>query len=67
MAQKQIEESIEILEKEWEIDSVLRDFILGKRTDVSDFAVTVKDVIFHIPFLLNEKKFVLWKCYLSDA
>jgi hypothetical protein len=55
MAQKQIEESIEILEKEWEIDSVLRDFILGKRTDVSDFAVTVKDVIFHIPFLLNEK------------
>jgi len=67
MAQKQIEESIEILEKEWEIDPVLRDFILGKRTDVSDFAVTVKDVIFHIPFLLNEKKFVLWKCYWPDC
>jgi len=67
LSQKQIEESINLLEKEWEIDPILRDFVLGKRTDVADHAIKVKDVIFHIPFLTNEKKFVLWKCYWPDC
>jgi hypothetical protein len=41
--------------------------MLGKRTDVSDYPVKVKDVIFHIPYLANEKKFILWKCFWPDC
>ena len=41
--------------------------MLGKCTDVSDYPVKVKDVIFHIPYLANEKKFILWKCFWPDC
>lgn len=67
MFQKEIEESLHLLEKNWQIDPILKDFVLGKRTDVSDYSVKVKDVIFHIPYLTNEKKFILWKCYWPDC
>jgi uncharacterized protein len=67
LSQKEIEESLTLLEKNWEIDPVLREFILGKRSDIADHTVKVKDVIFHIPFLINEKKFILWKCYWPDC
>jgi len=63
----QLEESIKLLEKDWEIDPLLRDFILGKKTDVQDYPVKVRDVIFHIPYLIGEKKFILWKCYWPDC
>ncbi len=62
-----MEESIVLLEKDWEIDQILKDFILGKRKDVADHAVKIKDVVFHIPFLTSEKKFILWKCYWPDC
>jgi hypothetical protein len=65
--QKEIEESLQLLEKNWQIDPILKDFMLGKRTDVSDYPVKVKDVIFHIPYLANEKKFILWKCFWPDC
>lgn len=55
------------MEKNWEIDPILRDFVLGKRSDVRDYPVRVRDVVFHIPFLEDEKKFVLWKCYWPDC
>ena len=67
MYQKEIEESITLLERDWEIDPILHDFVLGKRSDVSDYPVKVKDVIFHIPFLTKEKMYVLWKCYWPDC
>ncbi|HEY8109384.1 MAG TPA: YkgJ family cysteine cluster protein [Candidatus Nitrosotenuis sp.] len=67
MFQKEIEESLQLLEKNWQIDPILKDFMLGKRTDVSDYPVKVKDVIFHIPYLANEKKFILWKCFWPDC
>lgn len=41
--------------------------MLGKCADVSDYPVKVKDVIFHIPYLANEKKFILWKCFWPDC
>lgn len=41
--------------------------MLGKRTDVTDHAVKVGQVIFHIPYLTGEKKFILWKCYWPDC
>lgn len=67
MSQKEIEESITLLEKDWEIDPLLHDFMLGKYTDVSDYPIKVKNVIFHVPYLTKEKKFILWKCYWPDC
>ena len=67
MSQKEIEESLNLLEKNWEVDPIIREFVLGKRTDVADHTVKVKDVVFHLPFLTGEKKFVLWKCFWPDC
>jgi len=67
LSQKEIEESLNLLEKNWEIDPIIRELVLGKRSDVADHAVKVDDVIFHIPFLTSEKKFVLWECYWPDC
>jgi len=63
----EIEKSLNFLEKDWDIDPVLRDFMLGKIQEVTDYPVKVKDVIFHIPFLTKEKKYILWKCYWPDC
>ncbi|MEE8383834.1 MAG: YkgJ family cysteine cluster protein, partial [Nitrosopumilus sp.] len=67
MSQKEIEESLNLLEKDWDIDPILREFTLGKITDVSDYPIKVKDVIFHVPYLNSEKKYILWKCYWPDC
>jgi Fe-S-cluster containining protein len=67
LSQKEIAESLSLLEKNWDIDPILKDFQLGKISDVADYPVKVKDVIFHIPFLLKEKKYILWKCYWPDC
>ncbi len=67
MSQKEIEESLNLLEKNWDIDPLIREFVLGKRNDVADHEVKIDDVVFHIPFLTGEKKFVLWKCYWPDC
>jgi len=56
-----------LLEENWELDSILRDFILGKISEVTDHPIKVRDVVFHIPFLTKEKKFILWKCYWPDC
>jgi hypothetical protein len=55
LSQKEIQESLDLLEKDWDFDPILRKFVLGQITDVSDFAIKVKDVVFHIPFLNSEK------------
>jgi Fe-S-cluster containining protein len=67
LPQKEIEESLTLLEKDWDIEPILKEFMLGKITDVSDTAIKVKDVVFHIPFLGKEKKYILWKCYWPDC
>jgi len=67
LSQKEIAESLTLLEKNWDIDPVLKDFQLGKISDVADYPVRVKNVVFHIPFLLKEKKYILWKCYWPDC
>jgi len=67
LSQIEIEKSLNLLEKDWDIDPLLRDFMLGKVPDVGDFAKQVKDVVFHIPFLIKEKKYILWKCYWPDC
>ena len=64
---EEISQSLDLLEKNWDIDPKLRDFMLGKIQNVSDNPIKVHDVIFHIPYLVNEKKFILWKCYWPDC
>ncbi len=49
------------------MDPILRRFVLGDITDISDRPVRVDDVIFHIPYLNSEKSYVLWKCYWPDC
>jgi len=67
LSQKEIEESLTLLKKNWEVDPILEQFMLGKITDVLDYPIKVKDVIFHIPFLNSEKKYILWKCFWPDC
>ena len=67
MSQKEIEESLILLQKNWDVDPILKQFMLGKITNVSDHPIKVKDVIFHIPFLNSEKKYILWKCFWPDC
>ena len=61
LSQKEIEESLDLLQKDWDVDPILRNFMLGKITDVSDYPIKVKDVVFHVPYLNSEKKYILWK------
>ncbi len=65
--QSKLEEALDSLSKDWKIEPIIRDFILGKRDDVSDFQVKVNDVVFHIPYLKNDDGYVLWKCYWPDC
>jgi Fe-S-cluster containining protein len=67
LSQKEIEESLNLLQKDWDIDPILREFMLGKVAGVSDYPFKVKDVIFHIPYLVSEKKYILWKCFWPDC
>ncbi len=67
MSYKEIEESLNLLQKNWDIDPKLRQFMLGKITNISDFRLKVNDVIFHLPFLESEKKYILWKCFWPDC
>ncbi len=67
MSQKEIAKSLDLLEKDWDIDPIIKDFHLQKRDDVSENIIKIKDVIFHIPYLSKEKKFILWKCYWPDC
>lgn len=56
-----------LLEKDWKVDPILKEFMLGKISEVNDHPVKVKDVIFHIPYLAKIKKFILWKCFWPDC
>ena len=67
MFQNEILESLELLKKDWDIDPTLQDFMLGKITNVSDHVVKVNDVVFHIPYLISEKKYILWTCHWPDC
>lgn len=64
---KELEESLDLLSKDWNVDPLIRNFILGKRDDVSEFVIKINDVVFHIPFLTKEGSYVLWKCYWPDC
>ena len=65
--ENRIEEALDLLSRDWDIDPAVRDFVLGKRRDVSDFAIMIIGVVFHIPYLSDDKRYVLWKCYWPDC
>jgi len=67
LSQKEIQESLDLLQKDWDIDPIINDFMLGKITTVKDHPVKINDVIFHIPYITSEKKFILWKCFWPDC
>lgn len=63
----EIEESLTLLEKDWDVEPLLKDFVLGRVHDVSERVVTRGDVTFHIPYLNQAARYILWKCFWPDC
>lgn len=63
----EIEESLRLLSRDWDVDPVLRDFALGRIGAVSDRAVREGRVVFHIPYLDEHGAYVLWRCLWPDC
>lgn len=63
----ELERSLSLLERDWDVDPVLRDFILGRITDATDHTYTSGRVTFHLPYLPSQGMYVLWKCYWPDC
>jgi len=62
-----VKDSLELLSKTWRIDPEVYDLHLGKRSDVVDTAMEVNRVIFHIPTLVDDSLYVLWRCMWPDC
>ena len=62
-----LEQALSRLEEDWQIDPLLKDYILGRVTDVTDHVYASDGVTFHIPYLSSHDKYVLWKCYWPDC
>ena len=67
MSGNELEQSLALLEQQWEVDPLLKEFVLGRVTDVVDHKSVVGRVAFHIPYLRTHGKYVLWKCYWPDC
>jgi len=65
--ESEVAESLRLLEKDWSVDPLLRDFILGRILNVNDTTVVRDEVKFHIPYMPDAKKYVLWKCFWPDC
>ena len=44
MSHNEIAESLELLEKDWDIEPIIKDFHLGKRDDVSENSIKIGNV-----------------------
>jgi Fe-S-cluster containining protein len=62
-----VKDSLDRLSKRWTIEQQVYDLHLGNRDDVTDFAVNIDGVIFHIPTLSRDNLYVLWKCLWPDC
>ncbi len=62
-----MKKSLGLLEQQWEIDPLLKDFVLGRVRNISDYTVVSDRVTFHIPYLVEHKRYVLWTCYWPDC
>lgn len=59
--------SLDMLSQKWNIDPIIRELHLGKRTDVQDYTIRINQVIFHIPYITNNSLFLLWRCLWPDC
>jgi Fe-S-cluster containining protein len=62
-----VKEALDLTTKRWKIDNQIYDLHLGKRDDVTDSAVGVNGVIFHIPMLSRDGLYVLWRCLWPEC
>jgi uncharacterized protein len=59
--------SLDMLSKKWNIHPIIRDLHVGKRTDLQDYQIKVKQVTFHIPYIIDHSLFLLWQCLWPDC
>ena len=62
-----IKDALDLLALKWKIDPKLYDLQTGGRDDVIDKPLNVSGVVFHIPLLLKDNLYVLWKCLWPDC
>jgi uncharacterized protein len=62
-----VKDSLDRISKRWTIEQQVYDLHLDKRDDVTDFAVNIDGVVFHIPTLTRDHLYVLWKCLWPDC
>ena len=65
--QEHIQESLDLLAKDWDVDPILKEFMLGKITDAVDHIIIKDGIVFHVPYIPSEKKYVLWGCHWPDC
>lgn len=54
--------ALDNLSKSWKIDPIIRDIHLGGRHDIQDFSLKINQVTFHIPYLSEISKYMIWDC-----
>ena len=62
-----ISSSLNMLSEKWNVDPIVRDLHLGKRTDLQDYTIKINQVTFHIPYIIDPSLFLLWKCLWPDC
>ena len=50
MSHNEIAKSLELLEKDWDIEPIIKDFHLGRRDDVSENSMKIGDVVFPVSY-----------------
>jgi Fe-S-cluster containining protein len=67
LKESDIKQSLDYIANKWKIEQPIYDLHLGKRNDVSDSEIVVNDVVFHIPYLVKDETYVLWKCLWPEC
>ena len=63
-----VKDALDLIARKWKIDQKLYDFQVGKyEGSVSDTSVNVGGITFHIPTLLKDGLYILWKCLWPDC
>ncbi|HET6589722.1 MAG TPA: YkgJ family cysteine cluster protein [Candidatus Nitrosocosmicus sp.] len=59
--------ALDNLSKSWKIDPIIRDIHLGRRHDLQDFTIKINQVTFHIPYLSEISKYMIWDCLWPEC
>lgn len=62
-----VSSALDDLAIKWNIDPIIRDIHLGKRSDMHDYSIKVNKVTFHIPYLSDLSSFLLWTCLWPEC